>query len=545
MNTPHAPAPTSPPPTAPANTRGRVITASMVGTTIEFFDFYAYATAASLVFPALFFPTQTPANQLLSSFAVFGVAFVARPLGSLIFGHYGDRVGRKATLVASLLVMGIATFLIGVLPTASTPGFSFIAPAILVLLRFCQGIGLGGEWSGAALLATENAPPGKRALYGTFPQLGAPVGFILSNLLFVLLSVQLTPEQFMAWGWRVPFLLSSVLVVVGLWVRLKLMESPAFQKVLDEQRVASVPIARVFRTAWKPLVLATLAMVATYVLFYLMTAFLMVVGTTAADEASARAAAETAGKDFNAATFVPGLGYERTDFLTMLIIGVVFFGIFTVVSGPLADKVGRKRLLLVVTAGIGTDELVQKHSYPALTPALKAKVMGLNGAKIYGVDLGEGMYGETDRSLNLTIGPAKIATIDDKTHQMIVTVNGKKVQTFPVSMGRPGSTTGKDGKKISFVTPSGTYVAQEKYKVKRMNSSSYGLPSNASLGYDEKIPLAVRISNSGIFVHSAPWSVADQGRRNASHGCVNLSPAAGKWFYAHFSSGDIVTIQGT
>lgn len=166
-------------------------------------------------------------------------------------------------------------------------------------------------------------------------------------------------------------------------------------------------------------------------------------------------------------------------------------------------------------------------------------------AKIYGVDLGEGMYGETDRSLNLTIGPAKIATIDDKTHQMIVTVNGKKVQTFPVSMGRPGSTTGKDGKKISFVTPSGTYVAQEKYKVKRMNSSSYGLPSNASLGYDEKIPLAVRISNSGIFVHSAPWSVADQGRRNVSHGCVNLSPAAGKWFYDHFSYGDIVTIKGT
>lgn len=378
-----APAPTSspaPPPTAPANTRGRVITASMVGTTIEFFDFYAYATAASLVFPALFFPTQTPANQLLSSFAVFGVAFVARPLGSLIFGHYGDRVGRKATLVASLLVMGIATFLIGVLPTASTPGFAVIAPAILVLLRFCQGIGLGGEWSGAALLATENAPPGKRALYGTFPQLGAPVGFILSNLLFVLLSVQLTPEQFMAWGWRVPFLLSSVLVVVGLWVRLKLMESPAFQKVLDEQRVASVPIARVFRTAWKPLVLATLAMVATYVLFYLMTAFLMVVGTTAADEASARAAAETAGKDFNAATFVPGLGYERTDFLTMLIIGVIFFGIFTVVSGPLADRLGRKRLLLAVTGGIGVFGLV-------LDPLMHAGTGGVMAALILGFTL--------------------------------------------------------------------------------------------------------------------------------------------------------------
>ena len=374
MNT--VPAPTSstaPPPAAPANTRGRVITASMVGTTIEFFDFYAYATAASLVFPALFFPTQTPANQLLSSFAVFGVAFVARPLGSLIFGHYGDRVGRKATLVASLLVMGIATFLIGVLPTASTPGFSFLAPAILVLLRFCQGIGLGGEWSGAALLATENAPPGKRALYGTFPQLGAPDGFLLSNLLFVLLSV--------------PFLLSSVLVIVGLWVRLKLMESPAFQKVLDEQRVASVPIARVFRTAWRPLVLATLAMVATYVLFYLMTAFLMVVGTTAADEASARAAAEAAGKGFDPSSFAPGLGYERTDFLTMLIIGVVFFGVFTVVSGPLADRLGRKRLLLVVTVLIGVFGLV-------LDPLMHAGTAGVMAALILGFTL-----------MGLTFGP--------------------------------------------------------------------------------------------------------------------------------------------
>ncbi|HWM03571.1 MAG TPA: Ig-like domain-containing protein [Actinophytocola sp.] len=165
-------------------------------------------------------------------------------------------------------------------------------------------------------------------------------------------------------------------------------------------------------------------------------------------------------------------------------------------------------------------------------------------AKIYGVRLGEGMYGETDRTLNLTIGPAKIATIDDRTHRMVVTVNGRKVKTFPVSMGRPGAVTVK-GKRISFRTPSGTYVAQEKYPVKRMNSGSYGLPSNASLGYDEKIPLAVRISNSGIFVHAAPWSVADQGRRNVSHGCINLSPAAGRWFYDHFSYGDIVTIRGT
>ncbi|EWS80718.1 MFS transporter [Brachybacterium phenoliresistens] len=368
------------PPVAPANTRGRVITASMVGTTIEFFDFYAYATAASLVFPALFFPTQSPANQLLSSFAIFGVAFVARPLGSLVFGHYGDRVGRKTTLVASLLVMGIATFLIGVLPTAQTPGFTILAPAILVLLRFCQGVGLGGEWSGAALLATENAPPGKRALYGTFPQLGAPLGFILSNLLFVGLSLGLSDAQFTSWGWRVPFLLSAVLVIVGLWVRLKLMESPAFQKVIDEERVAAVPIARVFRRSWKPLVLATFAMVATYVLFYMMTAFLMVVGTTPADEGTARAAAEAAGKSFDAASFAPGLGFARPQFLTMLIIGVVFFGIFTVVSGPLADRLGRRRLLLAVTAGIGVFGLL-------LEPLMRSGTVGVMAALILGFAL--------------------------------------------------------------------------------------------------------------------------------------------------------------
>ncbi len=368
------------PPVAPANTRGRVITASMVGTTIEFFDFSAYATAASLVVPALCFPTQSPANQLLSSFAIFGVAFVARPLGSLVFGHYGDRVGRKTTLVASLLVMGIATFLIGVLPTAQTPGFTVVAPAILVLLRFCQGVGLGGEWSGAALLATENAPPGKRALYGTFPQLGAPLGFILSNLLFVGLSLGLSDAQFTSWGWRVPFLLSAVLVIVGLWVRLKLMESPAFQKVIDEERVAAVPIARVFRRSWKPLILATFAMVATYVLFYMMTAFLMVVGTTPSDVGTARAAAEAAGKAFDPASFVPGLGFARPQFLTMLIIGVVFFGIFTVVSGPLADRLGRRRLLLAVTAGIGVFGLL-------LEPLMRSGTVGVMAALILGFAL--------------------------------------------------------------------------------------------------------------------------------------------------------------
>ncbi|WP_299165499.1 MFS transporter [uncultured Arthrobacter sp.] len=338
--------------TKPLNSRGRVIFASLIGTTIEFYDFYIYATASVLVFPALFFPNSSPATALLQSFAVFGVAFVARPLGSIVFGHFGDRIGRKGTLVASLLTMGIATFLIGVLPTAQVPGWTILAPAILVLLRFLQGLALGGEWSGAALLATENAPKGKRAIYGTFPQLGAPIGFILANLLFVVLNATLSPEAFMDWGWRVPFIASAVLVIVGLYVRLKLIESHSFQQVLDKGKVVKLPLAAVFTKQWRPLLLGTFIMFATYVLFYLMTSFTLTFGTAPANVETAAAAAEAAGRPFNPDAFVPGLGIERGDFLWMLIIGVVFFGIFTIVSGPLAEKFGRRRMLLAVTVGI-------------------------------------------------------------------------------------------------------------------------------------------------------------------------------------------------
>lgn len=325
--------------TAPAgNPRGRVIVASLIGTSIEFYDFYIYATAASLVFPALFFPNaEDPTTQLLSSFAVFGVAFVARPVGSVLFGHFGDRIGRKATLVASLLTMGIATVLIGLIPAASTPGWAFAAPAVLVVLRFCQGLGLGGEWSGAALLATENAPQGKRAIYGTFPQLGAPIGFILANTVFIALSTSLTPEQFSAWGWRIPFIASAVLVIVGLWVRLSLLETPAFRKVLAAEAVTKIPVARVFRTSWRQIISGTFIMLATYALFYLMTTFTLNYGVAA-----------TAPTDGSPA----GLGYEKIDFLWMLIVGVVFFGIFTLVSGPMAEKFGRRKHLIWVTVAI-------------------------------------------------------------------------------------------------------------------------------------------------------------------------------------------------
>lgn len=332
-----------------------MIFASLTGTTVEFYDFYAYATASVLVFPVLFFPQATEVNALLSSFAVFGVAFIARPVGAVLFGHCGDRLSRKGTLVASLLTMGIATFLIGVLPAATVPGWMVLAPLLLVILRFAQGVALGGEWSGAALLATENAPADRRAVYGTFPQLGAPIGFIVANLVFIVMNAMLTAQQFLDWGWRVPFLLSAVLVVVGLYVRLKLVESASFTKVIEQKKVAKLPLADTLRRHWRPVLVGTFIMLATYVLFYLMTSFTLTFGTAPASLEAAQSAAQRAGKPMSQAAvdgFVPGLGIARGDFLWMLILGVVFFGVFTVVSGPLAERWGRRKFLLGVTAGI-------------------------------------------------------------------------------------------------------------------------------------------------------------------------------------------------
>jgi len=359
-------------PTPAVNSRGRVIVASLIGTSIEFYDFYAYATAASLVFPALFFPNQDGTTALLASFAAFGVAFVARPLGSVLFGHFGDRVGRKTTLVASLLTMGIATVVIGVIPAATTPGWAVLAPLVLVLCRFCQGLGLGGEWGGAALLATENAPAGKRAIWGTFPQLGAPIGFILANLVFIGLSQTLTDAQFTSWGWRVPFLASSVLVIVGLWVRLKLIETPAFTKVVEAEAVAKVPVAEVFRTSWRKIVSGTFIMLATYGLFYLMTTFTLNYGVAATSPTDGSPA---------------GLGYEKIDFLWMLIVGCIFFGVFTLASGPLAEKYGRRPLLLVVTGGIAVFGLL-------FVPLFAGGTIGVQSLLVVGFTL-----------MGLTFGP--------------------------------------------------------------------------------------------------------------------------------------------
>ena len=217
----------------------RILLASLVGTTIEFFDFYIYATAAALVFPRLFFPKGDSTTALLQSFATFGLAFFARPVGSALFGHFGDRIGRKATLVTALLTMGISTVCIGLLPTYASIGV--LAAGLLALCRLGQGVGLGGEWGGAVLLATENAPPGKRAWYGSFPQLGAPIGFLCATGVFLLMSNNLTEAELFSWGWRVPFLASAVLVLVGLYVRLQLVETPAFRHSVAQGERVRIP----------------------------------------------------------------------------------------------------------------------------------------------------------------------------------------------------------------------------------------------------------------------------------------------------------------
>ncbi|WP_440225489.1 MFS transporter [Dokdonella sp. MW10] len=310
---------------APANSPRRVLFASLIGTTIEFFDFYIYATAAVLVFPTLFFPAGDPASATLQSLATFALAFFARPIGSALFGHFGDRIGRKATLVAALLTMGLSTVVIGLLPTYASIGVW--APALLALCRFGQGLGLGGEWGGAVLLATENAPPGKRAWYGMFPQLGAPIGFLCSTGIFLVLTEWLDDAQFLGWGWRIPFLASALLVFVGLYVRLRLHETPAFQRAVANNERVRLPMLAVVREHPGALVLGTFAATATFVLFYLMTVFSLSWGTSA-------------------------LGYARKDFLILQMIGVLFFAATIPLSAVIADRRGRIGMLVAATLGI-------------------------------------------------------------------------------------------------------------------------------------------------------------------------------------------------
>ena len=308
--------------THPTTKPRKLLLASMVGTMIEYFDFYIYSTAAVLVFPKLFFPMSSPTAATLESLATFALAFFARPLGAALFGHFGDRIGRKATLVAALLTMGPSTVAIGLLPGYASIGVA--APLLLAIFRFGQGLGLGGEWGGAVLLAAEYAPPKKKAWYGMFPQLGAPLGFLLSNGSFLILGKFLSNEDFLSWGWRIPFIASAILVFVGLYVRLNIEETPDFQKVIASKGQVKVPMFTVFRKHTKMLVLGSLASTTTFVVFYLMTVFTLSWGTS-------------------------HLGYQRESFLLAQLIAILFLAIGIPISSKLADRIGTFQSLIIAT----------------------------------------------------------------------------------------------------------------------------------------------------------------------------------------------------
>ncbi len=332
----------------------RVAFASLAGTTIEWYDFYIYGTAAALVFPRLFFPGLGTAAALVASFATFGVAFVARPLGAIVFGHYGDRIGRKRTLVFSLLLMGGATLVIGLLPTADTIGVA--APLVLVLMRLCQGLAVGGEWAGAALLTAENAPATKRGRYGMYPQLGPAIALVLSSATFLATNLTLSAEQFLAWGWRVPFLVSILLIVVGLWIRVTIGETKSFQQVRKNNHVVRLPFADVFRQQSREVFLVAGALTILFASFYLGVSYLTAFGTGV-------------------------LGLSSSTVLTANIVAGLVFAAATIVSAIWSDRVGRRRLII---AG---------NLFSTVWAVVVFQVIGSVGAVGYGLALSLTMVG--------------------------------------------------------------------------------------------------------------------------------------------------------
>ena len=340
---------------------GRIVLASLVGTKIEFYDFYIYGAAAALVIGQTFFPKSSAEAQALNAFLTFGIAFLARPVGSMLFGHFGDRIGRKSTLVASMLVMGLSTTLVGVLPGYAQAGV--LAPWLLCLLRFGQGIGLGGEWGGAALLATENAPAGRRAWFGMFPQLGPPIGFFLANGVFLALLLGVGEANFVAWAWRIPFLLSAALVAIGLYIRVSITETPAFRAAMARHERVAVPLLEVLRGHWLPLLQGSLAIVVCYALFYISSVFALGYGVT-------------------------NLHIPRTMFLAMLCVAAIVMALATPVSARLADRFGRRPVLLTASAiaafvGFALPALLSGGELPALLfLCLALGVMGLTFAPL-------------------------------------------------------------------------------------------------------------------------------------------------------------------
>ncbi|MEU6018778.1 MFS transporter [Streptomyces sp. NPDC047515] len=321
---------------APPTTRSlkRIVAASLIGTTIEWYDFFLYGSAAALVFNKLFFPESDPLVGTLLSFLTYAVGFAARPLGALVFGHYGDRLGRKKLLVLSLLMMGGATFAIGLLPTHATVGAA--APVLLTVLRLVQGFALGGEWGGAVLLVSEHGDPERRGFWASWPQTGAPAGQLLATGVLSALTALMSDSAFGAWGWRIPFLLSGVLVVIGLWIRLSVDESPVFKAALaqaKERRSASaaaekMPLVAVLRHHWRDVLIAMGARMAENISYYVITAFILVYATTAAD-----------------------LG-KQTALNAVLIASAIHFAVIPA-WGALSDRIGRKPVYLVGAIGVG------------------------------------------------------------------------------------------------------------------------------------------------------------------------------------------------
>lgn len=303
----------------------RVLAAAMIGTAIEYYDFFIYGTAAALFFGKLFFPASDPGMQTLLAFLTFGIAFIARPVGAVLFGHFGDRYGRKSTLVAALLLMGLSTMAIAFLPTYAAIGVA--APVLLCLLRVGQGLGMGGEWAGAALLATENAPRGWEGRFGVAPQFGVPLGFIAANGGFLLMGLLLDEQALFAWGWRVPFLFSAALVILGLWMRLKLVETPEYRAALAETPPERVPVAKVLSRHGGSVLAGSLGAVICYSVFYLATSF---------------ALAEATGK----------LGYERNTFLGVQIVSALFLAAANLIAAHHADRTSPRHVLML--GGLGT-----------------------------------------------------------------------------------------------------------------------------------------------------------------------------------------------
>ena len=331
----------------------RVLGAALTGTTVEFYDFYVYAIAAALVFGPLFFPAESPQAQAMFSFMSFGLAFFARPLGAIAFGHFGDRVGRKSTLVASLLLMGGSTLLIAFLPTYAQIGW--VAPLLLCILRFGQGLGLGGEWGGAALLAVENAPPGWEARFGAAPQFGAPLGFLAANGLFLLLGLGLSEDDFLAWGWRIPFLASALLVAVGLWVRLRIAETPAFREAREHAPPPAVPFGALLRQHTGAVLAGSAAVIACFAIFYLSTAYALSFATTER-------------------------GFARQDFQLLLLGAILFLALGIGIAALVSDRFGARRVMAwgaaaTVVLGLGFGPILTHAALPAILVLLSIALL--------------------------------------------------------------------------------------------------------------------------------------------------------------------------